>query len=133
MSVFVTLGSLGALLGVALGAFGAHILKARIDPELFAVYQTAVLYHLVHALGLVLVGLLCQAYPGNRLLPRAGWSLLAGIVLFSGSLYLLAVTGVRWLGAITPLGGVAFLAGWGLVAAAALVTRGGPQPPGRKP
>ncbi|AMV73387.1 hypothetical protein DBW_3079 [Desulfuromonas sp. DDH964] len=132
MSVFVPLGSLSALLGVALGAFGAHILKARISPDLFAVYQTAVLYHLVHALGLILVGLLCQVHPGNRLLPRAGWTLLAGTALFSGSLYLLAMTGVRWLGAITPLGGVAFLAGWGLVAAAALVTRGAPQAPGGK-
>ncbi len=132
MSIFVALGGLNALLGVALGAFGAHILKARIDPELFTVYQTAVLYHLVHALGLILVGLLCQAHPGNRLLPRAGWTLLAGIALFSGSLYLLAVTGVRWLGAITPLGGVAFLAGWGLVAAAALVTRSAPLRPGKK-
>ncbi|GAB6082887.1 hypothetical protein JCM30471_18010 [Desulfuromonas carbonis] len=132
MSVFIALGSLIALLGVALGAFGAHILKTRIGPELFTVYQTAVLYHLVHALGLILIGLLCQAYPGNRLLHRAGWTLLAGTALFSGSLYLLAVTGVRWLGAITPLGGVAFLAGWGLVAAAVLVTRAAPQPPGGK-
>lgn len=132
MSIFVALGSLNALLGVGLGAFGAHILKARISPELFTVYQTGVLYHLVHALSLVLVGLLCHAYPGNRLLTRAGWSLLAGIALFSGSLYLLAVTGVRWLGVITPLGGIAFLAGWGLVTAAALATNANRHQPGEE-
>ena len=124
MRVFVLIGSLNALLGVALGAFGAHGLTSRVTPELLAVWQTAVQYHLVHALGLLLVGILAQLLPDSAQVRQAGWALLAGVVLFSGSLYLLVLTGVRQLGAITPLGGLAFLAGWALLALAAWGGRG---------
>jgi uncharacterized membrane protein YgdD (TMEM256/DUF423 family) len=120
MPVFVLLGALLGLFGVGLGAFGAHVLKPRIGMEALAVYQTGVQYHLVHALALLVVGLLPRLLSMTVHLRFAGWFFLAGVLLFSGSLYLLAVTGQRWLGAITPFGGVAFLVGWALIAAAAL-------------
>lgn len=119
MKLFVILGSLNLLLGVGLGAFGAHGLKARVAPEMLSVWETAVLYHLLHGLGLLLIGILCQVLPDAALLKPAGWLLQAGIVLFSGSLYLLVLTGSKPLGIITPIGGVSFLLGWGLVAVAA--------------
>ena len=109
-------GALLAFFGVGLGAFGAHALKARLAPDLLAVYQTGVQYHLWHALGIVLIGVLVQLLPAAKALPIAGWLMVAGIALFSGSLYALSVTGIRILGAITPLGGVAFLAAWAMVA-----------------
>lgn len=118
--IFVTLGVLAAALGVALGAFGAHALRAKLPPDLLAVYRTGVEYHFYHALGLVLVGLAALHLPDSAPLRAAGWTMLAGIVIFSGSLYLLAVTGVRALGAVTPVGGVAFIAAWALFAWAAL-------------
>jgi uncharacterized membrane protein YgdD (TMEM256/DUF423 family) len=116
--LFLVLGCVAALLAVALGAFGAHGLKARIAPELMPVYKTAVEYHFYHALGMILVGLAALHLPRSACLRGAGWSMLAGIVLFSGSLYLLSLTGFGWLGAITPLGGAAFLAAWVLFALA---------------
>lgn len=119
MKLFVILGSLNLLLGVGLGAFGAHGLKARVAPEMLSVWETAVLYHLLHGLGLLLIGILCQVLPDAALLKPAGWLLQAGIVLFSGSLYLLVLTGSKPLGIITPIGGVSFLLGWALVAVAA--------------
>lgn len=119
MKTFVLLGSLSAFLGVALGAFGAHGLKTKVAPDMLAVWETAVLYHLVHALGLLLIGILCHLMPDLALLRNAGWALLIGTLFFSGSLYLLVLTGVKPLGMITPIGGVAFLAGWILLAAAA--------------
>lgn len=118
--LFLATGCIAALLAVALGAFGAHALKTRIAPELLSVYHTGVEYHFYHALGLILVGLAASQLSDSIWLRGAGWAMLAGILLFSGSLYLLALTGLRWLGAITPFGGVAFLAAWGLFAAAAL-------------
>jgi uncharacterized membrane protein YgdD (TMEM256/DUF423 family) len=111
--------SLAALLlfaAVAAGAFGAHAAKAQLAPDLLATYQTAVQYHFWHALGLFGVGILLREGTGGALLRVAAWLLVAGIVLFSGSLYALALTGVRSLGAVTPVGGVAFLAAWALVA-----------------
>ena len=119
MKTFVLLGSLNAFLGVALGAFGAHGLKARVTPEMLTVWQTGVLYHLVHALGLVLIGILCQMLPDASLVRSAGWMLLVGTMLFSGSLYLMVLSDIRALGMITPLGGVAFLIGWLLLVLAA--------------
>ena len=117
---FLATGCIAALLAVALGAFGAHALKARLAPELMAAYKTGVEYHFYHALGLVLVGLVALQLPGSAYLRGAGWAMLAGIALFSGSLYLLALTGLRWPSAVTPVGGVAFIAAWGLFAAAVL-------------
>ena len=112
MKIFLLLGSLNAFLGVSLGAFGAHGLKSRITQEMLKVWETAVFYHLVHALALLAVGLLCQSLPESGLLQPAGWSLLTGIILFSGSLYLMVLLNVKSLGMITPFGGVAFLIGW---------------------
>jgi uncharacterized membrane protein YgdD (TMEM256/DUF423 family) len=104
---------------VAVGAFGAHALKARLAPESMAIYQTAVQYHFWHALGLLAVGILLQQRPDSGALASAAWLLTAGVLLFCGSLYALALTGTRGWGAVTPFGGVAFLAAWGAVGWAA--------------
>jgi uncharacterized membrane protein YgdD (TMEM256/DUF423 family) len=113
--LFFSLGALLAGLAVAAGAFAAHGLRDRIAPDLLAVFETAARYHMYHALGLFVVAWALHRQPeGHAAL--AGWLFVGGIVLFSGSLYVLALTGVRWLGAITPLGGLAFLAGWGVLA-----------------
>ncbi|MDY6922057.1 MAG: DUF423 domain-containing protein [Pseudomonadota bacterium] len=112
MKLLLTTGAFALALGVILGAFGAHGLKGRLEPSLFAAYHTGVEYHMYHALGLLAVGLLGYQFPAVTGLRSGGWLLLVGIVLFSGSLYLMALTGSRWLGAITPIGGVAFIAGW---------------------
>jgi uncharacterized membrane protein YgdD (TMEM256/DUF423 family) len=110
--LFLVLGAVFAALAVVLGAFGAHALKTRLPANLLEVYHTAVQYHLWHALGVLAVGVTLQQLPDAGWLRAAGWLLTAGIVLFCGSLYLLALTGVRWLGAVTPLGGIAFIFGW---------------------
>jgi uncharacterized membrane protein YgdD (TMEM256/DUF423 family) len=104
------------LAAVVIGAFGAHGLKTRLTPELLAVYQTGVQYHFYHALGLILVGLAFHHLPDNTVLRASGWLMAAGIVLFSFSLYALAVTGQKWLGAVAPLGGTAFILAWGAFA-----------------
>jgi uncharacterized membrane protein YgdD (TMEM256/DUF423 family) len=117
---FLALGGFAAFLAVALGAFGAHALKARVPPEMLAVWHTGVEYHLFHALGLLAVGIVAMQLPESALLKYSGWLMLAGIVLFSGSLYALALSGERWLGAVTPVGGIAFLAAWALFVAAAV-------------
>lgn len=103
-------------LGVALGAFGAHGLRGQISADAMAVYQTAVSYHMWHGLGLGLIAVLLRQYPSARYLIWSGWLMGAGILLFSGSLYLLAVSGARWWGIITPFGGLCFLLAWGIVA-----------------
>ena len=97
---------------VMFGAFGAHALKARLTPDLLAIYQTAVQYHFWHALGLLAVALLMLHFPDATSLTWVAWLLIAGLILFSGTLYVLALTGQRWLGAVTPLGGVALIAAW---------------------
>lgn len=122
--LFIALGSVNAALAVIFGAFGAHALKTRISPEMLSVYHTGSQYHFYHALGMLLVGLLANQMQNEGALQLSGFLMLAGIVLFSGSLYLLAVTGVTWLGAITPLGGVAFIAAWIVLAIAAVRARG---------
>ena len=104
---------------VALGAFGAHALKAKLSPELMVTYQTAVQYHFWHALGLLAVGVLLLHRPDSGALVVAAWLLVAGLILFCGSLYTLAVTGIRIWGAVAPVGGVAFLAAWASLAWAA--------------
>lgn len=114
----IILAALNMIAAVGAGAFGAHGLKQMISTDLLAVWQTGVLYHLVHSLGLFIVALLAARY-GSSLFSTAGIIMFVGIVLFSGSLYILALTGIRWMGAITPIGGVAFLVAWGLVAWAA--------------
>jgi uncharacterized membrane protein YgdD (TMEM256/DUF423 family) len=108
---FLTLGALSGFLSVAAGAFGAHALRDRLAANYLTIFETAARYQMYHALALVAVALLMDRWPGAQL-QWAGWLFVIGTVLFSGSLYALAMTGTRWLGAITPLGGVAFLAGW---------------------
>ena len=119
MKMFLILGSLNALLGVGLGAFGAHGLKSKVPPKMLTVWETAVQYHLVHALGLVLIGIICHLMPDVSLVRNSGWLFLGGIVLFSGSLYAMVLTGNKSLGIITPMGGVAFILGWLSLAVAA--------------
>jgi uncharacterized membrane protein YgdD (TMEM256/DUF423 family) len=116
---FLLLGAIAGFLAVALGAFGAHGLRGRLSPEMMSVFQTGVQYHLTHALALVLVSAIMGRMSG-WLIQTAGWCFTAGIVFFSGSLYLLAVTGVTILGAVTPIGGLLFLAGWACLAFAAI-------------
>lgn len=115
MQLFIFLGCIMMALAVAIGAFGAHALKSKVSPEKLKVYETGVLYHTTHALGLIAVGLLAKANPDAQLITTGGWFLFAGILLFSGSLYALTVVKARWLGPITPLGGLAFIIGWVLV------------------
>lgn len=121
MSPWIAVGALNAALAVAAGAFGAHALKARLGEQLLVTFETGARYHMYHALGLLALGLLATVRPAP-LLNGAGWALSIGILLFSGSLYALALSGVRGLGAITPIGGLAFLTGWVLFAIAALRT-----------
>jgi uncharacterized membrane protein YgdD (TMEM256/DUF423 family) len=115
---FLLLGAIAGFLGVGLGAFGAHGLRNRLSPEMVAVFETGVRYQMYHALALLLTGML-MARMGGWLVSTAGWSFAAGIVIFSGSLYALALSGVTTFGAITPIGGLAFLAGWACLALAA--------------
>jgi len=106
------------MIGVAAGAFGAHGLKRIVDTDMLAIWHTAVLYQLVHGLGMLLLALLA-AQIGAPLLGAAGAVMLAGVLIFSGSLYVLVLTGTKWLGAITPIGGMAFIVAWAMVAWAA--------------
>ena len=118
--LFLAIGAIFALVAVALGAFGAHGLKERLAPEMLAIWKTGVEYHVYHALALLAVGLLAVHLPESGLLRTSGWLMAAGVLIFSGSLYALALSGVRVLGAITPVGGAAFLAAWVLFAMAVL-------------
>lgn len=116
---YVKIGALAAMLSVALGAFGAHALEDKLSSDMMDVYQTGVQYHMFHAIGILLVAMLIERLPRPKLALWSARLLLAGLVLFSGSLYVLALSGVEALGAITPLGGVAFIAGWICLALAA--------------
>lgn len=116
---FLLIGSLAALIGVALGAFGAHGLRGRLSPDMLAVFETGVRYQMYHALALIVIFEIMARLDG-WLIRAAGWLFTAGIVLFSGSLYVLALTGATTLGAVTPLGGVAFILGWACLAFAAI-------------
>jgi uncharacterized membrane protein YgdD (TMEM256/DUF423 family) len=112
--LFFAAGAIAGFLAVALGAFGAHALKTRLSPEMLNVFEVGVRYHFYHALALLAVAWACTRWPGS-LTSASGWLFIAGIVIFSGSLYLLTFSGMRWFGAITPIGGLAFLAGWVLL------------------
>lgn len=111
--MLIAIGSLLAASAVAAGAFGAHMLKAVLDPSMLAAFETAARYQMYHALGIIAVGLAGQVCEAPRV-TVAAWFLLAGVLLFCGSLYGVALLGLRWLGAITPLGGLAFILGWSL-------------------
>jgi len=117
---FLLFGALTGFLGVGLGAFGAHGLEGKLSPHLLSVWNKAVHYQQIHALALGLVALLLQAGMSGMAMRWAGWCFLAGILLFSGSLYLLALSGIKLLGAVTPFGGVSFLLGWAMLAWAAV-------------
>jgi uncharacterized membrane protein YgdD (TMEM256/DUF423 family) len=110
---FIT-GSLMAFLAVGLGAFAAHGLKTRLSTDMFNIFEVGVRYHMYHALALLVVAWASSRWP-QASTHAAGWAFIFGIVIFSGSLYLLSITGIRWLGAITPIGGLAFLLGWVLL------------------
>src|SRR5258707_5363395 len=116
--VFLSVGAVSAFVAVATGAFGVHALRDRLSADMLGTWQTAAAYQMYHALALLAVGIVLGRFSsdGSPWLTAAGWLFLAGTVLFSGSLYALAVSGVTWLGAITPLGGVAFLLGWAALA-----------------
>ena len=115
--IFFSLGALSALISVATGAFGAHALRARLAADLLEIWETASRYQLYHALALLLIALASARWP-DALWQAAAWLFILGTVLFSGSLYTLSLTGERWLGAVTPLGGVCFILGWALAALA---------------
>jgi uncharacterized membrane protein YgdD (TMEM256/DUF423 family) len=118
--IFLILGSLNAFLAVMLGAFGAHGLKDKLTSKMMEVYQTGVQYHMIHALGLILIAILSERLGQNALITWSGWLIMVGIIFFSGSLYVLSNTGIKSLGAIAPIGGTAFLIGWLLLAVAAI-------------
>ena len=120
MKVFIILGALNALLSVALGAFGAHGLEKIVEPKYMEIWKTGVQYQMFHATGLLIIGVLLGKFPVSGLLTWSGWLMLIGIILFSGSLYVLTVTKIGVLGAVTPFGGVAFLVAWALLITAAV-------------
>jgi len=121
--VFLMIAAVSGFVAVALGAFGAHGLRERLAPDLLAVFEVGVRYQMYHALALVGVALALERWPSSAM-QGAGWAFIAGTIVFSGSLYILTLSGQRWLGAITPIGGLAFLAGWALLAYAAWSARG---------
>lgn len=110
--LFFAFGSGFALIAVITGAFAAHTLKSKLSPDMFQVFEVAVRYQMYHALGLIAVAWAASQW-SSQLIAASGWLFVTGIVIFSGSLYILSLTGVRWLGAITPIGGIAFIVGWG--------------------
>ena len=120
---FLLLGSVLGFLGVAFGAFGAHALKARLSPDMLGVFETGVRYQMYHVFALLIVAAAIGHIGNARVLVIAGWLFVAGIVVFSGSLYALALTGARGLGAITPIGGLLFLAGWATLGLFALARK----------
>jgi len=115
-NILLVLAAINGFVAVSLGAFAAHGLKSMLGPDLLATFQTGVQYHMYHALAMLAVGVLVAQFPAQTGLRVAGYLFMAGILIFSGSLYVLALSGIRWLGAITPIGGVAFLAGWATLA-----------------
>ena len=113
--LIIILAGMNGFLAVSIGAFAAHMLRDRLSPELLNTFQTGVQYHMYHTLALFGIGLLMLNFPASSLLRISAYLMMTGIFLFSGSLYLLSITGIRWLGVITPLGGLCFLAAWALI------------------
>jgi len=117
--LFLVLGACSAAIAVAAGAFGAHALRARVEPRLLEVFETGARYQMYHALALIAVALVLERASGaSRWVVTSGWLFVVGTVVFSGSLYAMTLTGARWLGAVTPVGGVCFIAGWVCLAVA---------------
>lgn len=121
--LFLFTGSIAMALAVILGAFGAHALKDKMAEDLFEIFQTGVTYHFYHAIGILIVGVSAWFLPDTWHLRWSGWLMIGGIVIFSGSLYLLSLSGMRWLGAVTPIGGLCFIAAWTLLSIAVLKTQ----------
>ena len=113
--LIIILAGVNGFLAVSIGAFAAHMLRDRLSPELLNTFQTGVQYHMYHALALLGIGLMMLNFSASNLLRISAYLMMSGIILFSGSLYLLSITGIRWLGAITPLGGLCFLTAWALI------------------
>lgn len=113
---FFIVAAVSAFISVAAGAFGAHGLKSRLTPEMLTVFEVGVRYQMYHSFGLFVVSWACERFPSSSTTTTSGWLFIAGIIIFSGSLYLLSITGLKWLGAITPIGGLAFLFGWIMLA-----------------
>jgi uncharacterized membrane protein YgdD (TMEM256/DUF423 family) len=120
LKTFIIIGAINAFLAVALGAFGAHGLEGRVEQKYLEIWKTGVTYQMFHATGLLIVGVLLGRLPANALLSWSGWMMLIGIILFSGSLYVMTLTKISILGAITPLGGLSFLVAWILIVVAAV-------------
>ena len=118
-NLFFALGSGFALLGVVFGAFGAHALKSKLTPEMLETFEVAVRYQMYHSLGMIAAAWAVSQWQNNLTL-ASGWCFFAGVVIFSGSLYILSLTGIRWLGAIAPIGGLALIVGWGCLMIAAI-------------
>lgn len=114
--LFLLAGSVAMALAVALGAFGAHGLKNMLTDEMMDIFETGVKYHFYHAIGLLVIGLVAQHMSESLLLQWSGWMMIVGILIFSGSLYILSIAGIRWMGAITPIGGLCFIISWILLA-----------------
>ncbi len=117
--LFFTIGAISAFLSVAAGAFGAHALRNRLSAEMLNTFEVGVRYQMYHALALLAVAWVCTRWPSS-LATISGWLFVIGTVVFSGSLYIFSISGIRWLGAVTPVGGLAFLAGWICLALAVL-------------
>ncbi|GIO89649.1 MULTISPECIES: DUF423 domain-containing protein [Paenibacillus] len=117
---FIAWGSVLMALSVAIGAFGAHMLEGKISADELAVYETGVHYHMIHGIAVLIAGILAGALGESRKLYWAGTLFIAGVIIFSGSLYVLSISGAKWLGAITPIGGVSFIVGWIMLLSAAL-------------
>ena len=117
-NLYFAIGAAFSLLSVLLGAFGAHTLKGRLSEEMLGIFEVAVRYQMYHGIGLIVVSWAFSQWQ-SLYIPAAGWCFIVGILIFSGSLYILSLTGLRWLGAITPIGGLAFIAGWGCLVIAA--------------
>lgn len=121
--MFIAWGAVLMALSVAFGAFGAHMLEARIGTDALAVYETGIRYHMIHGIAILITGLLAGVSGNSKGLYWAGSLFIIGTIIFSGSLYILSITGIKWLGAITPIGGVAFIAGWIVLLLSALARR----------
>ena len=116
--LFIVMGACSGMLAVLFGAFGAHALKNSLDEYAMGVFETAVQYHFYHSFALLAVGIIALTQPHTAMLKSSGYLFFIGLIIFSGSLYALSLTGVRWLGAVTPLGGLAFIGGWACLAVA---------------
>lgn len=119
LKVFLLIGSINMVLAVGLGAFGAHGLQPKLSERMFEIYQTGVQYHMIHAIGILIIAIVADRLGNPAMLSWAGWTMFLGIIFFSGSLYVLSISGIKILGAITPIGGVFFIVGWVLLAISA--------------